>query len=212
MRDCGQPKKPTIVAKTDCVIRPVHARVRGRQVRSVTFYLDGRHFKTIRRPDARGRFGVLLDRHTLEPGTHLLRAKVVFKRRAHRRPEFLKMTIRRCLASAPPEDARGKLRRDLWGGAVPRMGPRRPDPAGRLPSRRQAAGRRDGRGLARPLRTTIDPSGLGRGDNEVTRASNSWPGGSPRPHGEAFASPNAAEGNTCYAAKHERCALSRLPP
>jgi hypothetical protein len=168
VRDCGQPKKPTIVAKSGCVIRPVHARVRGRQVRSVTFYLDGRHFKTVRRPDARGRFGVLLDRRTLKPGEHLLRAKVVFKRRAHRRPEFLKMTIRRCLASAPPKTL------EAGPGAACGAEPFRAWVRGdRI---RRVAFRVDGRRLGvvtvadwrGRYGTTIDPSSLGRGAHEIT--------------------------------------------
>ena len=79
-----------------CLLRPVNARVRGTTVRQVVFSLDGRVIKRVRRPDADGVFGVTVERTTLPPGKHVLRAKVYFVRRAHRSPELLRLAIRRC--------------------------------------------------------------------------------------------------------------------
>jgi hypothetical protein len=87
-----------------CAFRPVNAGVRGRMVSRVVFVLDGRVIERVRRPDADGRFGVTIDRRSLAPGKHVLRAKVVFVRRAKRSPEFLRLVIRRC-----PERTRPKL-------------------------------------------------------------------------------------------------------
>ena len=79
-----------------CLLRPVNARVRGSMVRNVVFSLDGRVLKRISRPDADGVFGVTVERTTLPRGKHVLRAKVTVVRRAHRRPELLRLAIRRC--------------------------------------------------------------------------------------------------------------------
>ncbi len=83
-------------ANETCLLRPVNARVRGGTVRKVVFSLDGRVIKRVSRPDADGVFGVTVQRTTLPRGKHVLRAKVMFVRRAHRRPELLRLAIRRC--------------------------------------------------------------------------------------------------------------------
>jgi hypothetical protein len=72
-------------------------------IRKVVFTLDGRVIRTVRSPDGGGRFGVTVERESLSRGKHLLRAKVVFLRRAKRRPEFLRLAFRRC-----PERAASK--------------------------------------------------------------------------------------------------------
>lgn len=102
-RECGQPRKAEIGASGGCLTRPVRARLRGRSIRRVVFYLDGRHVKTLARPDRGGRFAITIDRRRLSAGRHVLRAKVVFKQRAQRRPAFLTLPIRRCAGAAPPK-------------------------------------------------------------------------------------------------------------
>jgi plastocyanin len=104
VRECGQPEEPEMDGdKEGCVMRPVNARVRGRSIRRVVFYLDGRRIETVSRPDRRGVFGVTVQRRSLRAGKHVLRAKVIFKKRARRKPEFLTLRFRRCLASAGPK-------------------------------------------------------------------------------------------------------------
>jgi hypothetical protein len=115
-RDCGEPEpEPEPAPEPDpepdhepkgndsdgdrnetCLLRPVSARVRGAMVRKVVFSLDGRVLKRVSRPDADGIFAVTVERTTLPRGKHVLRAKVMFVRRAHRRPELLRLAIRRC--------------------------------------------------------------------------------------------------------------------
>ena len=87
-----------------CMLRPVNARVRGELVREVVFSLDGRVLKRVSRPDADGVFGVTVERTTLPRGKHVLRAKVIFVRRADRRPELLRLAIRRCPERLPSSD------------------------------------------------------------------------------------------------------------
>jgi hypothetical protein len=109
-RDCGdlgdsEPKsdpepqpepRPEPAPKETCQLRPVNARVRGSLVRKVVFTLDGRVVKRVTRPDADGNFAVQVERDSLPRGKHVLRAKVIFVRRADRRPEVLRLAIRRC--------------------------------------------------------------------------------------------------------------------
>jgi hypothetical protein len=102
VRECGKPERPETDADSGCVLRPVNARVRGRRIREAVFYLDGRRLRTVSRPDGRGRFGVTVQRRTLRPGKHVLRAKVIFKRSARRRPVWLRLPIERCLAGSRP--------------------------------------------------------------------------------------------------------------
>jgi hypothetical protein len=82
--------------KATCLLRPVNARVRGASVTKVVYFLDNRRIKTVSRPDGEGVYGVTVKRASLSRGTHVLRAKVVFVRSANRRPEFLRLAIRRC--------------------------------------------------------------------------------------------------------------------
>jgi hypothetical protein len=91
-----QQNDPDGDAKETCMLRPVNARVRGGMVRKVVFSLDGRVIKRVSSPDADGVFGVTVQRTTLPRGKHVLRARVVFVRRAHRKPELLRLAIRRC--------------------------------------------------------------------------------------------------------------------
>lgn len=93
--------KPDVSPKPTCLMRPVTARIRGASIRRVVYYLDGRHFKTVRRPDSTGRFRVTVYRRALTSGRHVLRAKVVFVRAADRPPAYLTLPFTRCLASSP---------------------------------------------------------------------------------------------------------------
>ena len=89
-----------------CLLRPVDARVRGGLVRKVLFTLDGRVIKRASRPDGNGVYGVTVERTTLPRGKHVLRAKVIFVRRADRRPEVLRLVIRRCPERLAPKLAK----------------------------------------------------------------------------------------------------------
>jgi hypothetical protein len=91
------------VTPPTCEFRPVNAGVRGRMVSRVVFTLDGRVIRRVHSPDGDGRFGVTVQRRSLSRGKHVLRAKVVFVRRANRSPEFLRLAIRRCPERAAPK-------------------------------------------------------------------------------------------------------------
>jgi uncharacterized repeat protein (TIGR01451 family) len=102
-RVCGEAAgKPQIEVKSGCLQRPVYAWVKGRRVRRVVFYLDSAPIRTVSRADARGRFGIRVDRRGLDDRRHDLRARVVFVRAARKRPVMLRMAIRRCVANPAP--------------------------------------------------------------------------------------------------------------
>jgi hypothetical protein len=60
------------------------------------FTLDGHVVKRVGSPDSDANFAVTVERKTLPRGKHVLRAKVIFVRGAHRDPETLRLAIRRC--------------------------------------------------------------------------------------------------------------------
>jgi hypothetical protein len=62
-----------------CPIRSVPVRVRGRLIRRVTFFVDGRRVATVTRADAAGRYGFRIDPRRLEAGRHQVRAQVQFR-------------------------------------------------------------------------------------------------------------------------------------
>jgi hypothetical protein len=99
--NCGE--APEADTSGGCVNRPALAWVRGNEIRKVVFYLDGRRIKTVKRTDRNGRFGVRIDRKRLSPGKHRVHARVIFKRRAHRRPAHVRLVLRRCLENPAPK-------------------------------------------------------------------------------------------------------------
>ena len=70
--------------------------MRGRGVKRVVFYLDGKRRATVSRPDSEGRYALRTDRRKLAPGKHEVRAQVFFTR-AGRAPKTLRFTIEPCL-------------------------------------------------------------------------------------------------------------------
>ena len=75
-----------------CVRRRILARVRGKDIRRVRFYIDGTRRGKARR-DRRGRW-FIERRVRLSPGRHRVHARVTFTTR--RAPMFLRASFRRC--------------------------------------------------------------------------------------------------------------------
>jgi hypothetical protein len=99
--------KPAVRAEKPCLQRPVHAWVRGKAVKRVVFYLNGRRIRTVSRTDGAGRYGVRVRRTGLGKGRHRIHAKVFFVRAAQKRPVMLRLaTITRCLKAQVPQAIR----------------------------------------------------------------------------------------------------------
>jgi hypothetical protein len=59
--------------------RPVTLRVQGRQIRRVTYFVDGRRVATVTRADAAGRYIARVDPRRLRAGVHRVRVRVQFR-------------------------------------------------------------------------------------------------------------------------------------
>jgi hypothetical protein len=59
-------------------VRAFNVRVSGRQIRRVTFTVDGRRVAAVTRPDRLGRFQARIDPRRLRGGVHRVRARVEF--------------------------------------------------------------------------------------------------------------------------------------
>lgn len=82
-----------------CVYRPFGAVVSGRQIRRVTFFVDGRRVARRTARSGQRRFTARIRPGTLRPGVHRVTARVVFRRGA--RPRTLVLSFQRCVAQDP---------------------------------------------------------------------------------------------------------------
>jgi hypothetical protein len=62
-----------------CPVSSVPLRVRGRAIRRVTFFVDGRRVAAVTRANAAGQFQVRVDPRRMRAGTHRVRAVVQFR-------------------------------------------------------------------------------------------------------------------------------------
>jgi hypothetical protein len=76
-----------------CVRRAFRARVSGRSIRSVAFYVDGRLVKKFGK---RGRYSIKVRPARLGFGRHRIVARVRFVRGSGTRVRTLRLTFRRC--------------------------------------------------------------------------------------------------------------------
>lgn len=84
-----------------CVPRPFTARVHGRQVRRVTFFLDGRRLVVRRARRAQRTFTARVTPGRLSLGVHRVTARVVFRSTSRTRPRTLVLSFQRCAQQAP---------------------------------------------------------------------------------------------------------------
>jgi uncharacterized repeat protein (TIGR01451 family) len=84
-----------------CVRRPFTAYIRGREIRRVTFFLDGRKYRVVSKPNRRGRFNVRVYPTKLKNGPHRLKARVQFTVRSSTRPKTVTITFQRCQRAKP---------------------------------------------------------------------------------------------------------------
>jgi hypothetical protein len=84
-----------------CVYRTFRASVRGRQIRRVTFFVDGRRVAVIRARDGQRRFSARVTPGRLSLGVHRVTARVVFRTASRTRPRTLVLSFQRCARQAP---------------------------------------------------------------------------------------------------------------
>ena len=87
-----------------CLRRPVFAFIRGgKQTQRVDFFLNGKKYGTVNKPDRFRRFGVNVDRRELALNkVHVLSATIYFTKASQRKPlKLIVVKLRPCLESAP---------------------------------------------------------------------------------------------------------------
>ena len=90
------PGSAQLVAPTGCVARAFNARVRGQGIVKVVITLDGKKIKTLKKPDAAGRFQVRIDPGRLKIGIHRIVATVTFGASTKKAPKKFRISFQRC--------------------------------------------------------------------------------------------------------------------
>jgi Prealbumin-like fold domain len=79
-----------------CASRPFKAKVTGRQIARVTFWLDGRQVKRIVAKRGRTAFALKVNPRKVARGVHRVNARVVFKAASQTAPRTLRLSFQRC--------------------------------------------------------------------------------------------------------------------
>jgi uncharacterized repeat protein (TIGR01451 family) len=86
---------------SECVVGNARVYVTGRRIKSVTFYLDGPHVKTLKRPDKRGRYLVNINARTLGSGVQRVKMVVVFVPSSKTKSKTMYVLVARCRPPRP---------------------------------------------------------------------------------------------------------------
>jgi hypothetical protein len=84
-----------------CVVSNARVYVTGRQIKSVTFYLDGPKRKTVARPDRKGRYLMNINVRKLGFGVHRVRIVVVFVPSSKTKSKTMHVLVARCRPRRP---------------------------------------------------------------------------------------------------------------
>jgi hypothetical protein len=84
-----------------CVYRTFRANVSGRQIRRVTFFVDGRRVAIRRARNGQRTFTARVTPGRLSLGVHRVTARVVFRTASRTRPRTLVLSFQRCARQAP---------------------------------------------------------------------------------------------------------------
>src|SRR5205823_3377022 len=68
----------TPVGPIGCVAGKTEVYVKGRQIATATFYVDGHKVKRVAKPDSHGRYGIKLNMRKLHAGAHRVKVVVSF--------------------------------------------------------------------------------------------------------------------------------------
>ena len=90
------PGRAQLVAPTGCQSRAFNARIRGTNVASVVFVLDGKVVKRLQRPNRKSAFVFRINPQRLRLGVHRLVVNVVFKSGSGTKPKTMRVSFQRC--------------------------------------------------------------------------------------------------------------------
>ena len=85
---------------TGCAALPFNVVVTGRQIRQVTFALDGRVVRTLRSPNSGSRFVYRINPRTRSVGVHRVIARTLFNANSGTKARVLRVTFSRCARRA----------------------------------------------------------------------------------------------------------------
>jgi hypothetical protein len=100
---CAFRGKARISGKTGCVTQNFNVTVTGREIHRVTFTLDGKRIKTLRKPNVGRTYQIAVRPGLLRRGTHRITARTTFTAASGTPPRSLRVVFQRCAraASAP---------------------------------------------------------------------------------------------------------------
>jgi hypothetical protein len=84
-----------------CVTQATVIYVKGLEIKSATFYLDGRKLKTVIRADRHGRFGIKIKPPKVGSGVHRVKVRVVFKTGSQTKSKTMQVPVIRCPVPHP---------------------------------------------------------------------------------------------------------------
>jgi hypothetical protein len=84
-----------------CVYRPFNAKVSGRQIRRVTFFVDGRRIVIRKAKSGQRTFKLRVRPGSLSVGVHRVTARVVFRTASRTRARTLVLSFQHCVRQAP---------------------------------------------------------------------------------------------------------------
>jgi SdrD B-like domain len=84
-----------------CIAKATEVYVKGRQIVTATFYVDGRKVKTVSKRDKHGRYALKLTARKLRYGAHRVRVVVTFTSTSGTKPVTLRLAVVRCRPVVP---------------------------------------------------------------------------------------------------------------
>jgi hypothetical protein len=90
------PGSARLLAPTGCQSKAFSARVRGTQIATVVFRVDGNVVARLHKPNANGLFSIRINPARFRTGVHRLVATVTFKPRSGTRQKTLRVSFQRC--------------------------------------------------------------------------------------------------------------------
>ena len=94
------PGSARLGGRTGCQGKAFYVRVKGKQIDRVTFRIDGKVKKVVRRADSQGRFKFRVDPRKFKRGSHKVTARAVFSAASQTRPKTMSLRFSRCVRAA----------------------------------------------------------------------------------------------------------------
>jgi hypothetical protein len=97
-----EPGSARLAGRSGCVAKAFYVTVRGRQIASVTFHVDGKKRATLTTPDSKGRYRMKIDPRKLKAGGHRAVATVKFAAASQTGTKKMNVRFRRCVRRTAP--------------------------------------------------------------------------------------------------------------